>query len=166
MTLKEFIETEIPIEQFVHKLVQIRKEKTNVIPASDWEKIHKASLKHSQFLFHTYEQKLNEIQVNLNKRIQSGELSKEKANNLKNNFQNIYDDKISILKKVNTYVLNEFRNYLIGMSKKPEYAKLVIVFFNKKKLFNKIMDDKNKYNFETCLKDFQLVYSFSKDVLK
>ena len=166
MTLNEFIETEIPIEQFVHKLVQIRKERTNVIPASDWEKIHKASLKHSQFLFHTYEQKLNEIQINLNKRVQSNELSKEKANDLKNNFQNIYDDKISILKKVNTYVLNEFRNYLLGMSKKPEHAKLVIVFFNKKKLFNKIMDNKNEYNFETCLKDFQLVYSFSKDVLK
>ena len=147
-------------------MIEFLKEKTNIIPASDWEKIHKASLKHSQFLFHTYEQKLEEVQTKLDKRVQIGELSNDKAKVLKENFKNIYDDKVSILKKVNTYVLNEFRNYLIGMSKKPEHAKLVIVFFNKKKLFNKIIDESNNYTFESCLKDFQLVYSFSKDVLK
>ena len=166
MTLQELVESSMPIDKFVNHLVTARKNKQKIISAKDWEKIHDSSMKHAQFLFTIYQEKLKNLNKTLEKRKLSGEISEEQSERLKNSYFSVYRDKVSTLKKVNTFVINEFRNYLIANSKNPEYAKLVIVFLNKRNFFNKLLDKNTDYNFEKCLKDFHLIYTFSKNNFK
>ena len=166
MTLQELVQSSMPIDKFVRHLVMVRKDKKKSISAKDWEKIHDSSIKHAQFLFTVYKNKLNNLNKTLEKRKLSGEISEERSKELRNSYFSVYNDKVSTLKKVNTFVINEFRNYLIANSKNPEYAKLVIVFLNKRNFFNKLLDKNTDYNFEKCLKDFRLIYTFSKDNFK